>query len=279
MNALYRQNRDLGGMRSTGKPTPNTQASGTSELARIPPGSLGVFHGMAHNLRMRSIAFLNCVVALGTQVAHGQLTATLWWEVDVGNGWQSGDVTTSNSTVTVRRMARWDGDFNLTNFTWSLFDATVSGPNSNADNASNFFQQGFLSPPQARFFGATRFGDVLKIDVLGDTAAPGAGTRWISPYQEPNQSDPQHANPMELFRYTLAMDETTYGVRTISQVQGVLPNVPGSNTTDRSLLIFDSQSGLVLPLTTLLDARINYIPTPGATLMCISGLAVLLRRR
>ncbi|MBU6412114.1 MAG: hypothetical protein KGS45_01450 [Planctomycetes bacterium] len=224
---------------------------------------------------MRSIAFLTCVVALGTQVDHGQLTATLWWEVDAGNGWQSGDVTTSNSTVTLRRMASWNGP--ATSFLgFTMYDATVSTGAEVADNASGFSIAQRIAVPGT--YAPFRFGNILKIDDSTDSALPGMGSRWIYAAQDPTVSDPWLANPVELFRFTLNMQDGVFGVRTISEVHGLI-NTQGANTTDRVLRIYDDARRPKLPVVTRLEARINYIPSPGSAGVLGALLMVASRRR
>lgn len=223
----------------------------------------GIVHGM--------ISLLTC-----TSIASAQSLATLWWEVDAGSGWQSGDITSSNRTVSVRRMASWNGP--ATSFLgFTMYDATVSTVAEVTDGASAFDIAQRIALPGT--YASFRFGNVLKIDDSTDSALPGLGNRWIYAAQDPTISDPWQANPIELFRFTLNMQESAYGIRTVSDVHGLI-NTPGANTTDRVLRIYDDARRATLPLVTRLDARINYIPAPGwAGLVGFSFVVIGRRRR
>jgi len=208
--------------------------------------------------------------------APAQSTATLWWEVNAGDGWQSGDITTSRTSVIVRRMATWQGGIN-TIFGASFFDATVAGPSGASDTASDFFQAHWLTWPGYSPFAARRFGNTLKVDVASDTAAPGLGNLWIFPYQEADNADPHRDNPIELFRYTLSFDAGIFGVRTVSEVHGLLP-FQGANISDRVIALYTNQVR-VIPAVTRLDARINYIPAPAHAAFLIIAAGSFRRRR
>jgi hypothetical protein len=202
----------------------------------------------------------------------------MWWEVQTADGWQRGDVTTSQSSITVRRIAIFDDGTLLDFYGWTLFDATIQSPSGAMDTASQFAVPSSLITVGWNRFAAFRFGQTLKIDVETDSAPPGQGNRWISPYQPYDRASPVMANPIELFRYTLTFDRSVLGLRTLSQVQGLITDV-GANTTDRCLRIHGGELRLpILPLTTLDDARITFIPTPSASLVT-SGFVIFASRR
>lgn len=224
---------------------------------------------------MNTHAFLGMVVGLGfASDSIAQNTAVLWWEVNDGNGWQSGDITTSNTALSVRRMASWSAPSGSI-FGGTLFDAIVTTVNGTADSVSNMRITSEFNYTQG--LSAFRFGNVIKIDQTLDSEAPGVGSRWINPYNEPTQADPNRNNPVELMRFSIDFTLGLYGVRTVSEVHGLLPT-NGANTTDRVLWLFLDQTTLDLPVTTRLDARINYIPSPGSLAM-LSGLVGIAARR
>lgn len=212
-------------------------------------------------------------IATLTSIASAQPAATLWWEVNDGNGWQTGDIATTSSTLAVRMMGSWTGNaiFELT-----AFDATIASPTGSTDTVSDFFQHDYL-----RFnnegFAAFRFGNVLKIDRPTDSALPGQGTRWISPYQSTSVPERLLDNPIELFRYSLTLDTTQTGLRTISQVHFPLPSRQGGSEINVVSLDFGGDQPIAVP-TTRFDARINYIPSPGS-LALLAGISGFVTRR
>jgi len=225
---------------------------------------------------MNTRTILGLVIGFGfASVSAAQTTATLWWEVNDGSGWRSGDVTTSSWTLSVRMMASWNSNavFELT-----AFDAIVTSPIGSTDNVSDFFQHDFLRF-DSQGFAAFRFGNVLKIDRPTDSALPGQGTRWISPYQSTSVPERLLDNPIELFRYSLTLDTTQTGLRTISQMHFPLPSRQGGSATNVLSLDFGGDQPVAVP-TTRLDARINYIPSPGslALLSVVVGIAARRRR-
>lgn len=224
---------------------------------------------------MDTLNFLGivCAAAIASGCA-AQTTATLWWEVNDGNGWQSGDITTSNTTLSVRRMASWNAPSG-TIFGGTLFDAIVTTVNGTADSASNMRITSEFNYTQG--LSAFRFGSIIKIDQTLDSEAPGVGSRWINPYNEPTQADPNRNNPVELMRFSLDFTPGLFGARTISEVHGRLPT-NGANTTDRVMWLFLDQTSLDLPVTARLDARINYIPSPGS-LALLAGISGFVTRR
>jgi hypothetical protein len=214
--------------------------------------------------------------ALLAAPALAQNTATLWWEVNDGSGWQSGDITTTNTTLQVRRMASWNAPAG-TIFAGTFFDATITTVSDTADSTSDMrIAQDFNL---TRGLSAFRFGNLIKIDQTLDSDAPGAGSLWLNPYNEPTQADPNRNNPVMLVSYTLNLTPGAFGLRTISEVHGLLP-LSGANTTDRVMYVWLTQTTGDLPITTRLDARINYIPTPGslALIAAMTGLAARRRR-
>jgi len=205
-----------------------------------------------------------------------QNTATLWWEVNDGSGWQSGDITTSNTSLAIRRMASWNAPSG-TIFGFTLFDATVNTVSGTADAASNMRITSEFNYTQG--LSAFRFGNVIKIDQAIDSQPPGVGSSWINPFNEPTLADPNRNNPVELMRFTLNLTPGAFGMRTISEVHGRLP-FTGANTSDRVMWLYIDQNTRDLPVTTRLDARINYIPSPGslALLSVVVGIAARRRR-
>lgn len=207
-----------------------------------------------------------------SSVSYAQVTASLRWEVNDGSGWQSGMLTTSASQVQARLIASWSP---AAVFEWTSFDATVVFPTGAADSASNFYQHPYL-----RFyndgFATTRFGDLLKIDRPGDTAAPGAGSLWVTAFQSSTVPERLTDNPIELFRYTLTLDTSALGLRTLSQVHAILTPRPGAGPNNSVSLDIDGQLRAVP--TSRADARINLIPAPGV-LSCLLVVPLLTRRR
>jgi hypothetical protein len=227
-----------------------------------------------------SLAYMSLVsVLLCHTPANAQPTANMWWEVQTADGWQRGDVTTSQSSITVRRMAIFDDGTLLAFFGWTLFDPTIYSPAGAMDTASQFVLPSRLITVGWTRFAVFRFGQTLKIDVETDSAPPGLGNRWVAPYQDYDRASPFVDNPIELFRYTLTFDRSVLGLRTLSQVQGLITDF-GANTTDRCLRIHGGELRLpILPLTTLDDARINFIPTPSASLVTSVFVIFASRRR
>ncbi len=162
-------------------------------------------------------------------------------------------------------------------FGGTLFDATVTTVSGTADAASNMRITSEFNYTQG--LSAFRFGNVIKIDQAIDSQPPGVGPRWIDPYNEPTLADPNRNNPVELMRFTLSLTPGAFGMRTISEVHGRLP-FTGANTTDRVMLLFLEDYSRDIPVTTRLDARINYIPSPGslALLSVVVGIAARRRR-
>lgn len=223
-------------------------------------------------IHMRTIILAWSTVSLAVSSASvAQVTAALQWEVNDGSGWRAGTITTSASQVQARLMASWAP---AAVFEWSSFDATISSPTGAFDTA-----EGFLQHPYLRFysdgFATTRFGDVVKIDRPGDTAAPGAGSLWVTAFQSSSVPERLSDNPIELFRYTLNLDTATLGLRTLSQVHAILNPRQGAGPNNSVSL--DIDGALRAVPTTRADARINVIPAPGL-LPCIVAMATLSRR-
>jgi hypothetical protein len=161
--------------------------------------------------------------------AHAQpSSARLTWQMseDQVNWTGSRYVTPGTTRVQVRALLTYlQPSTHFTRFGLSQCDPTITGQNGaglgdtvegiywryNVDLLLNYNEH-----------QATRFGNVLKIDRVTDTAAPGAGTGWMTSFQDAPSLFPltDDLPVIVLYQYTLVLDDTP-GVR---EVNGVFRN-------------------------------------------------------
>ncbi len=143
-----------------------------------------------------------------TAVAHGLPQAPfIDWEVSVDGGmtWTSEATIVHPQTIKIRSSLRWSGDGLGVKFV--NFDAWISGVMSTG-SPSNIVRA-IVPPGDTQQIVFTRLSEFDgKVDVQGDTAAPGNGPQWI----RMGQDSPENlgaafntANPIELMSYDFAV--------------------------------------------------------------------------
>ena len=118
---------------------------------------------------------------------------------------------------------------------------------------------------------SSRFGDLIKIDSVSDTALPGAGTGWIQCAQfHDNPSLPvDRSHVISFFSYTLNLGDTP-GTRDIASALRISPR------DGTSALIWDGS--LYRVAATSQGVQVTYVPGP-ATSSLLLLVAVATRRR
>ncbi|MDX2147462.1 MAG: hypothetical protein SFZ23_08050 [Planctomycetota bacterium] len=229
-------------------------------------------------LQLTLIGYAPCVAL--SQIG----TASLTWQasLDGGTTWTSNEVQTLIGTsVRIRAVASWSQDAGYS-FDLSQFDGTVRGfaGAGRTDAATNFRVP---SPLTAGISGgdtyvAQRFADILKIDEVRDTVAPGLGQRSIAPAQLYESAGLPHttANPLSIFEYTLQLDGSA-GTREVSSVW-LLPPIgnPVRIRTWRGPSFMDGNNS---PETSVVPLRINVVVPAPASAACLMIVASGLARR
>lgn len=247
------------------------EARGSAEVRRE--------HGM--RVRARVVAGASMVMGVATvaSVASGQtvLPVTSSWQISLDNGttWQGGTVLTpqSQASVKVRNFVTWGDGVTRHPFSSAQFDGVVrslegAGLGDSVTNIVGVFG-GVFQPPVLNIQGRRWAPDLIKIDSIGDTQAPGLFpfvTLGPGPAGGP-------LGPLSIFEYDLMLDGTA-GSRLITAAWRI-------NSQNQPTLVV-GLSGNPGPYTwqvTLQDATLVVVPSPAG--LAVLGVAsdVLLRRR
>lgn len=236
---------------------------------------------------MKRAATAGAVVGLAAGVACGQPsmfgTAEFWWEgsLDGGATWARDvmEVSDPGASLLVRARAEWEPRWpeRYHFFGAVSFDVAVTDA-GDGDELTQFIKAPLLGHP-VQTLVATRFGNLIKIDDVRDTLPPGEGSRHIIILQlaeEPWNKHFSRDNPLELFRFTMALDGTL-GERTVTQVFRHW-EVPDH---ERRFLItyLHPAGGNNYPDSAAHSLRINVVPAPGAAGLAVAGAVLALRRR
>ncbi len=211
---------------------------------------------------------LSSLLAGSVAVAQAPF-ANLFWEANDGGGWTRNALTTTNRTVQVRLVAEW-GAVDGYGFSVTGFDAVIGSADTtdNATRLTRFVPFDLVTSEMA----AMRQGNLIKLDVATDVAAPGAGTGWIFASQGSGHFggviDP--ANPAHLFGFDLELGDVA-GTRRVSSVHHVRF---GGNAG-----IYIGPTSQVFVIAPVAGVDITYVPTAPSVAVVVAGLVATRRQR
>jgi hypothetical protein len=213
-------------------------------------------------------------------------SARLTWQFseDYVNWTNTGLVTPGIERVHVRALLTYQQPSTyFTRFGMSHCDPTVTGIAGAGlgDNVESVYHRYNVDLLNSDQFGTTRFGDVLKIDQLGDNAPPGAGTGWIQSFQDSPSLQPltDDLPVIVLYQYTVVLDGTPGRRRLDGAYRSQSSTVPNA-----FVRIWAPQAGswFNYPVATeVIPGNFTVpVPTPAtASLLALAGLFAARRRR
>jgi hypothetical protein len=212
-------------------------------------------------------------------------TATWWWEAsaDGGTTWTQTllEVPQEHTVVQVRASCAFP-QVPRYYFGGAMIDQAITGVNGAGPNDSvNVLNVGFFNQ---QTIAVQRFGPILKIDDVSDTAPPGQGPGHLAIFQpSPAVGAYTYANPVtNLVRFDLLLDGTM-GDRLINawwrNWTMFFPNFPdvGPSIFVRHNDLLDLD--FIFPTLTVHDLTIRVIPAPGAVALPCPVLLWSTRRR
>lgn len=198
--------------------------------------------------------------------------------MDQGQSWNNSAVVAGAATVRVRAVFAWSdvpGNLETQGFGGSSFDAVILNTDL-GDSVDSIIKPTPFEVYQQEL-RAMQFAGGLKIDPASDTSAPGQGTGWVNPGQQPDfgiipsfNTD----NPVSVFGYSLHISDVA-GTREVSSIFNDTPN--------RALTILVTRSGAAFRFSadqvTLNAATITVVPSPGAAALLAISMRSPRRRR
>jgi hypothetical protein len=213
----------------------------------------------------------------GMAPAQTIVPVTSLWQLSLDNGqtWQSGTVVApqSQTSVKVRNFVTWGDGVTLHPFGRAEFDGVVrslegAGLGDSVTNIRGVFS-GIFQPPLINIQGRRWAPDIIKIDSIGDTQAPG-NFPFVT-LGAGQGSGP--LGPLSIFEYDLVLDGTA-GSRLITAAWRMSPQ---------------NQPNLVVGLlgnpgpyewqVTLQEATLVVVPSPAGLAVLGVASSVLMRRR
>lgn len=233
---------------------------------------------------MKYSIFLASALSLSDS-ASASVVCTLRWEasLDGGQSWRGGligDVPQGQPSVHVRLIASFGGVTSSgvapAYFHRATMDAVVRNvENGLTDTTSSvsLMRGGGLSEWP---FGPQRQGNLIKIDMPQDLAAPGLGSRWLESFQSQDAIGfpPSTENPIVLLGYTLFLDGTPgqrdiFGVFRVRRPTETQPNVPDVLVGLPGIAQYAAPDDL-----TIVNTSIIVVPTPAGVMVGVVGILV-----
>lgn len=240
-------------------------------------------------LRWNATASAAVVVACAASPALAQIgyrltgEATWWWEASADNGqtWVPTllEVPSTQSVVKVRASVAFPPD-RWHYFLGAWIDQTITGVNGAGLNDTVFVTDPGFNNQQT--LASRRFGNVLKIDDVSDTAPPGEGPAQWAIGQPGFSAGPwTYANPViGVIDFNLSLDGSE-GDRLVSawwrDWSVLFPNDPVVANLPPTILVANNNpftgQDFILPTLTINDLTIRVVPAPGVAVLFATACA------